>query len=198
MKASNTQMVLDITPMLEVGVEQFYGIEYEDFPCQIAQVGMWLTDHQMNLRASEQFGTYYARLPLTHSATIVHANALRLDWERVIPKHELSYILGNPPFVGNNYMNPSQREDIAPFFPKNKTMDYVSAWFVKASEYMINTSVRTAFVSTNSITQGEQVPLLWKPLMEQGVFINFAVPTFKWSNEAKGKAAVLCVIIGFS
>jgi hypothetical protein len=198
MKVGSDQMILDITPMLKVGVEQFYGIEYEDFPCQIAQVGMWLTDHQMNLRASEQFGTYYARLPLMQSATIVHGNALRIDWERVIPKHELSYILGNPPFVGNNNLTVSQREDLIPFFPKNKTMDYVAAWYVKAAEFTINTMIKTAFVSTNSITQGEQAALLWIPLTSSGVFINFGIPTFKWSNEAKGKAAVHCVIIGFS
>jgi hypothetical protein len=159
---------------------------------------MWLTDHQMNLRVSEQFGMYYARLPLIQSATIVHANALRIDWEDVVPKNELSYILGNPPFVGNNVLTASQREDLAPFFLRNKRMDYVAAWYVKACEYMRGTAIQTAFVSTNSITQGEQVSLLWKPLVEKGIFINFGIPTFKWSNEAKGKAAVYCVIIGFS
>jgi len=198
MKINTTQMTLDIEPLLKVSVEQFYGIEYEGFPCQIAQVGMWLTDHQMNLRASEQFGVYFARLPLTQSATIVHDNALRVDWESVVPKYELSYILGNPPFVGNNQLNPEQRNDIAPFFPKNKRMDYVCAWYVKSAQYMENTQIKAAFVSTNSISQGEQVTLLWKPLMDKGIFINFGIPTFKWSNEAKGKAAVYCVIVGFS
>ena len=109
MKSSTTQLTIDISPMLKVSVEQFYGIEYEGFPCQIAQVGMWLTDHQMNLRVSEQFGVYFARLPLTHSATIVHENALRIDWESVVPKHQLSYILGNPPFIGARMMSEQQK-----------------------------------------------------------------------------------------
>jgi len=198
MKAKNAQMAFDISHMLKVNVEQFYGIELEDFPCQIATVGMWLIDHQMNLRASDQFGLHYVRLPLTQSATIVQGNALRLDWEGIVLKSELSFILSNPPFVGNNNLNASQREDLAPFFPKNKTMDYVAAWYVKAVEYMRNTTISAAFVSTNSITQGEQAALLWKPLLQKGIFINFGIPTFKWSNEAKGKAAVHCVIIGFS
>ena len=195
---STDQFVIDITPLLKVSVEQFYGIEYEDFPCQIATVGMWLIDHQMNLRVSEQFGQYYARLPLTQSATIVHGNALRIDWADIVPRRELSYILGNPPFVGNRYLNDAQREDLVPFFPNNKTMDYVTAWYVKASEYILTTNIKCAFVSTNSISQGEQVSLLWKPLIEKGIYINFGIPTFKWTNEAKGKAAVYCVIVGFS
>ncbi|MCL1819500.1 MAG: N-6 DNA methylase [Oscillospiraceae bacterium] len=198
MKSGTDQMTLDITPMLKVGVEQFYGIEVEDFPCQIAQVGMWLIDHQMNLRVSEQFGQYYARLPLTQSATIVHGNALRIDWENIVPKRELSFILGNPPFVGYAYANAEQKADMAQIFPKSKTLDYVCAWYKKATDMMKQTQIKTAFVSTNSVAQGEQPTILWKPLFEQGVFINFGVPTFKWSNEAKGKAAVHCVIIGFS
>jgi hypothetical protein len=184
--------------LLRVNVGQFYGIEREEFPCQIARVGMWLTDHQMNLEASVKFGQYCPRLPLVQSATIAHGNALRLGWESIVLKSELSYILGNPPFVGNRYLNDSQREDIAPYFPNNKTMDYVAAWYVKAADYIHGTDIKCAFVSTNSISQGEQVPLLWKPLMEKGIHINFGSPTFKWSNEAKGKAAVHCVIAGFS
>ena len=195
---STSQFTIDISPLLKVSVEQFYGIEYEDFPCQIATVGMWLIDHQMNLRVSEEFGQYYARLPLKQSATIVNVNALRIEWADVVPRRELSYILGNPPFVGNNNLSISQREDLAPFFPNNKTMDYVTAWYVKAAEYTRTTNIKCAFVSTNSISQGEQVSLLWKPLIEKGIYINFGIPTFKWSNEAKGKAAVYCVIVGFS
>ncbi|MDR1759666.1 MAG: N-6 DNA methylase [Fibrobacter sp.] len=195
----NTQLTLDIMwSLLRVNVGQFYGIEYEEFPCQIAKVGMWLTDHQMNLEVSDLFGCYYARLSLTQSATIEHGNALRIDWENVVPKRELSFIFGNPPFVGNNNLSASQRDDLAPFFPNNKTMDYVTAWYAKAVNYMFNSSIKCAFVSTNSILQGEQVALLWKPLFEKGIYINFGIPTFKWSNEAKGKAAVHCVIIGFS
>ncbi|MDR1572501.1 MAG: methylase [Clostridiales Family XIII bacterium] len=201
MQYASRQMILDVSQLLKVGVEQFYGIEYEDFPCQIAQVGMWLMDHQMNLRASEQFGLYYARLPLTQSATIVRGNALRIDWERVIPKGELSYILGNPPFNGARTMTAAQKEDMLEVFGSLKgagNLDYVTAWYKKAGDYMHGTQIRAAFVSTNSITQGEQPAILWKPLMARGLCINFGVPTFKWSNEAKGKAGVHVVIVGFS
>lgn len=198
---------MDISHLLKVSVEQFYGIEYEDFPCQIAQVGMWLIDHQMNLRASEQFGQYYARLPLTQSATIVHGNALRIDWEGIVPKQELSYILGNPPFVGYANQSAEQKNDILSVYldingkaSKNAgKIDYVAAWYYKAAKIMAGTQIRAAFVSTNSITQGEQVAAVWKPLFEMfGINIDFAYRTFKWNNEAKGKAAVHCVIVGFS
>lgn len=207
MKSSTNQLVLDISPMLKVSVEQFYGIEYEDFPCQIATVGMWLIDHQMNLRVSELFGQYYARLPLTQSATIVHGNALRLDWECIVPKRELSIILGNPPFLGYSNQNAEQKEDILsvyldakgkPFKAAGK-IDYVAAWYYKAAQILAGTTTRAAFVSTNSITQGEQVSAVWKPLYEMfDIHIDFGYRTFRWSNEAKGKAAVHCVIVGFS
>jgi hypothetical protein len=201
MKVGTNQLTLDISHLLKVTVEQFYGIEYEDFPCQIAQVGMWLMDHQMNIRAAEQFGMYYARLPLTQSATIVNGNALAIDWESVVPKHELSYILGNPPFVGARVMSEVQKADMLSVFDNTKgvgNLDYVTAWYKKAAELMQNTTIKTAFVSTNSITQGEQVSILWKPLIEEhNVVIDFGYRTFKWHNEAKGKAAVHCVIIGF-
>ena len=207
MKISTNQMVLDISPMLKVSVEQFYGIEYEEFPCQIAQVGMWLADHQMNLRVSEQFGLYFARLPLTVSAMIIQGNALRLDWEEIVPKHELSFILGNPPFVGYKYQSDSQRADMLSVYLDEKSkpyktagkIDYVSAWYYKAAQFMKHTQIRTAFVSTNSITQGEQAATVWKPIFEMfGMHIDFAHRTFIWGNEAKGKAAVHCVIVGFS
>lgn len=198
MKASTSQLILDISFLLKVNVEQFYGIEYEDFPCQIAQVGMWLMDHQMNLRVADQFGSYFARLPLTQSATIVNGNALRIDWEEVVPKHELSYILGNPPFVGFSMMKPEQKEDMAAIFPKTKNLDYVAAWYVKAADYIQNTKIECAFVSTNSICQGETLPALWKLLIAKGISINFAYRTFVWNNEAKGKAAVHCIIVGFA
>ena len=201
MKAGTNQMMLDISHMFKVNVEQFYGIEYEDFPCQIAQVGMWLMDHQMNLRVSEQFGQYYARLPLTQSATIVNGNALRLDWEEIVPRRELSYILGNPPFIGGMMMSREQKSDMDFVFGSFKgvgELDYVSAWYKKATEYMHGTPIKTAFVSTNSISQGQQAVTLWEPLLNGGIVINFAYRTFVWSNEAKGKAAVHCVIIGFS
>lgn len=199
--------VIDISSMLKVSVEQFYGIEYEDFPCQIATVGMWLVDHQMNMRVSDEFGFYFARLPLIQSATIVHGNALRIDWESVVPKNELSYILGNPPFVGYSNQSAEQKVDILSVYVDKQgkpyktagKIDYVAAWYYKAAQYMAGTQIRTAFVSTNSITQGEQVAAVWKPLFEMfSIHIDFAWRTFKWSNEAKGKAAVHCVIAGFS
>jgi len=197
-KASSRQRLLDIAPLMKVTVTQFYGIEYEDFPCQIAQAGMWLMDHQMNLRVADQFGCYYARLPLTESATIVHGNALRLDWQTVVPREELSYILGNPPFVGYSFQNPEQKADIE-LLSKAKNIDYVAAWYYKAAEYIQGTHIKCAFVSTNSITQGEQVAAVWEPLFKQyAIHIDFAYRTFKWNNEAKGRAAVHCVIVGFS
>jgi len=204
MKVNTDQMVIDISPMLKVSVEQFYGIEYEDFPCQIAQVGMWLMDHQMNTRAADQFGTYYARLPLKQSATIVNGNALRLDWEDIVPKRELSYILGNPPFVGARMMaqGSQQKREVEETFGDIKDvqdLDYVTCWYKKAAQYIQGTNIEVGFVSTNSICQGAQVPILWDVLLnELHIHIKFAHQTFKWSNEAKGKAAVYCVIVGFS
>jgi type I restriction-modification system DNA methylase subunit len=202
MEVGSVQLILDIEPMLKVSVTQFYGIEYEDFPCQIAQVGMWLMDHQMNMRVAEHFGMYYARLPLNQSATIVHGNALRIDWEDVVPKRDLSYILGNPPFVGARIMGAIQKSDMINVFGDTKgvgNLDYVTAWYKKAATTMTGTLIRTAFVSTNSVSQGEQVAILWKSLFkDSGVKIDFGYRTFKWNNEAKGKAAVHCVIVGFS
>lgn len=204
MQVSNGQMIIDVSNLLKVNVQQFYGIEYEDFPCQIAIVGMWLIDHQMNLRASEQFGTYYVRLPLTQSATVVHGNALELDWEEVVPRRELSYILGNPPFVGARMMDQGgqQKREVERIFgniPDVQDLDYVTCWYKKAAQYLEGTQVEVGFVSTNSICQGSQVPILWNVLLnEHHVHINFAHQTFKWSNEAKGKAAVYCVIVGFA
>ncbi|MCL2119847.1 MAG: hypothetical protein FWH27_15630, partial [Planctomycetaceae bacterium] len=194
------QKVLDISMELKVSVEQFYGIEIEDFPCEVARTGLWLMDHQMNLLASKELGQYFVRLPLTQGATIVHGNAHRLDWETIVPKEELSYILGNPPYHGARMMTPVQKEDMRRVFGSLHgvgNLDYVAAWYKKATDMMSDTAIRAAFVSTNSITQGEQVAILWKPLMERGVSIHFGYRTFKWSNEAKGKAALHCVIIGF-
>jgi hypothetical protein len=158
-------------------------------------------DHQMNILVSEHFGQYFVRLPLSQSATIVHGNALRIDWENVVPKEELSYIIGNPPFSGARIMTARHKEDMQLTFGILKgigNLDYVTAWYKKATDIMVDTTIRTGFVSTNSITQGEQVAILWKPLVERGVHIDFAYRTFKWWNEAKGKAQVHCVIIGFS
>ncbi len=195
------QQMLDIHQLVAVDVDQFYGIEIEEFPAQIAQVALWLVDHQMNIKVSEEFGSYFVRIPLKHAATIVHGNALQLDWNAVLPAPTCAYVLGNPPFVGAKYMNDAQRADTRAVFAgidNAGLLDFVAAWYVKAARYMAaHPAIRTAFVSTNSITQGEQVGALWGWLLAQGVKIHFAHRTFSWSNEARGKAAVHCVIIGF-
>lgn len=204
MKVNTNQLFLDVSTLMKVNVEQFYGIEYEDFPCQIAQVGMWLMDHQMNNQVADLFGMYYVRLPLTQSATIVHGNALRINWSDVVSKYDLSYILGNPPFIGARMMDQGgqQKREVEDTFGKIKDvqdLDYVTCWYKKAAEYIQNTYIQVGFVSTNSICQGSQVPILWGVLLnDYHVHINFAHQTFKWSNEAKGKAAVYCVIVGFA
>lgn len=187
---------------LKVNVNQMYGIEIEEFPSLIAQTALWLTDHQMNIKFSQQSGKTFRRLPLKTSATIVHANALTTDWAEVIAPRELDFILGNPPFLGKSYQTKEQKEDLASLLGKVKgagVLDFVTGWYIKAAYYMKqNPKIQTALVSTNSIIQGEQVPILWKYLFEQGVAINFLHQTFKWSNDAKGNAAVYCTIVGFA
>ena len=196
------QQVIGIDQIMLVDVDQFYGIEYDEFPARIAEVALWLMDHQMNLRISEAFGMYYARLPLKKSATIVHGNALRTEWTDIVPKTELSYILGNPPFVGSKLLKKEQREEMAEIFSKvdnGKILDYVAAWYYLSAKLINDTSIKVAFVSTNSITQGEQVGVLWGVMLHEfQIKIHFAHTTFKWNNEAKGKAAVYCVIVGFA
>jgi N-6 DNA Methylase len=195
------QQMLDVHQFTTVDVDQFYGIEIEEFPAQIAQVAMWLTDHQMNRALSDEFGKYFDRLPLKSTPHIQHGNALQIDWQDVLPSARCSYVLGNPPFVGAKYMNDAQRVDVAKVFAgidNAGLLDFVAAWYVKAARYVkAETATRVAFVSTNSITQGEQVGVLWSWLLGQGMHIHFAHRTFRWSNEASGKAAVHCVIIGF-
>ncbi len=202
------QQSVDVHSLIRVDVDQFYGIEIEEFPAQIAQVALWLADHQMNLRVSEEFGLYFARIPLKTSPRIVHGNALRLDWNDVLPAERCSFVLGNPPFVGAKFMNDAQREDTRAVFAgidNAGLLDLVAAWYVKAAQYSklvprAGTEpmhLRTAFVSTNSIVQGEQVGVLWGWMLAQGMHIQFAHRTFSWSNEASGKAAVHCVIVGF-
>lgn len=208
LRASNTagQLTVDVHQIIGIDVDQFYGIEIEEFPAQIAQVALWLMDHQMNLRVSEEFGLYFARIPLRTTPHIVHGNALRLDWNEVLPAERCSFVLGNPPFLGKKEQSVEQKADVAPIFAPLKgggVLDFVAAWYVKATLYMKSSMQESgnepacAFVSTNSITQGEQVGVLWGWLLAQSVHIHFAHRTFKWSNEAKGKAAVHCVIIGF-
>ncbi|ODS91480.1 MAG: methylase [Comamonas sp. SCN 65-56] len=207
------QQTLDVHQLISLDVDQFFGIEIEEFPAQIAQVALWLVDHQMNLRVSEEFGLYFARIPLKSSARVVHGNALTLDWNEVLPMEQCSYVLGNPPFVGAKFMDDAQREDTRVVFegiPNAGLLDFVAAWYVKAARYLTPSpsgggrgwgpaahAMRAAFVSTNSITQGEQVGVLWGWLLARGIHIHFAHRTFSWSNEASGKAAVHCVIVGF-
>jgi len=196
------QKLVDIQQLVSIDVDQFYGIEIEEFPAQIAQVALWLTDHQMNTQVSVEFGNYYARIPLVSTPHVVHGNALRMDWNDVLPAQRCSYLLGNPPFVGAMVMHDSQRADMATVFADLKgygILDYVCAWYWKAAHYIGTLPLRAAFVSTNSITQGEQVGILWGRLVTRfGFHIVFAHRTFRWSNEAKGIAAVHCVIVGFA
>jgi hypothetical protein len=196
------QGILDVREIMLLDVDMMCGIEYEEFPARIAEVAMWLIDHQMNMQISNEFGQYFARLPLKKSAKIVHGNALRVDWEEVVSKNELTYIIGNPPFIGKQIQNQIQKEDMNLVFEKNKVsnmLDYVAAWYYKAAKYIQNTKTKVAFVSTNSITQGEQVGALWNLLFEKfKIKIHFAHRTFSWSNEAKGNAAVHCIIVGFA
>jgi hypothetical protein len=194
------ERVIDVRGIIWLDVDQFYGIEYEEFPARIAEVAMWLIDHQMNMKISNEFGQYFVRLPLKKSAKIVHTDALETDWESIVPKTELSYIIGNPPFIGSRIMNREQKESLNKVFGKNiGDLDYVTGWYIKAAKYIHNTKIKAAFVSTNSIVQGEQTALLWgQMLYRYGIKIHFAHRTFKWSNEAKGNAAVYCVIVGFA
>jgi len=243
-----TDQVLDVRDIIWLDVDQFYGIEIEEFPVRIAEVAMWLIDHQMNMQISNEFGQYFIRLPLKKSAMIVNGNALRIDWQSllnpvntvdIIAKHaniymvsepepvkygtvnvvaetvkihqgrkpqpetqvRFDYILGNPPFVGHHYQNPEQKIDMHKVFEDYNGMgilDYVSAWYLKAAHYIQGSKTRVAFVSTNSISQGEQVGILWSLLFEKfKLKIHFAHRTFKWGNEARGNAAVHVVIIGF-
>ncbi|MBL7773621.1 MAG: class I SAM-dependent DNA methyltransferase [Chitinophagaceae bacterium] len=194
--------VLSINDYLLLDVDKFYGIEYEEFPAQIAQVAMWLIDHQLNLLASEIFGNYYIRLPLKKSATIKHGNALRIDWGSLLQVDEnYDYIIGNPPFIGSKLMTSEQRVDVANEFENitgSGVLDYVTAWYAKAVKFIQNKNTQVAFVSTNSIVQGEQVSVVWSFLLNKfNAKIYFAHRTFKWSNEAKGNAAVYCIIVGF-
>jgi hypothetical protein len=250
LKAMNKtgQTFLDVSQILGIDVDQFSGIEYEEFPARIAEVAMWLIDHQMNMLVSSEFGQYFVRLPLKKSANIVHGNALRMNWEDLLKKDlidieaentilevnepvatyeikvrtnnltiidnrsnsepikttvkHFDYIIGNPPFIGSAYQNEDQKLDMATIFAGYNSfgmLDYVSAWFKKGAEICFRSKTKCAFVSTNSIVQGEQAGILWNILFNHyEIKIHFAHRTFKWSNEARGKAAVHVVIIGFA
>ena len=196
------QEFLDISKIIWIDVDQFYGIENSEWPVRIAEVALWLMDHQMNMCISEEFGHYFVRLPLRKSAKIVHGNSLRIEWEEVIARNELTYILGNPPFCGHSLQTIEQKKEMNLVFNNVKgagVLDYVTAWYIKAAQYIQDSSIRVAFVSTNSIAQGEQVGILWNELLNKyKIKIHFAHRTFKWTNEAKGNAVVHVIIIGFS
>ncbi|MBB5189278.1 hypothetical protein HNQ57_003581 [Zhongshania antarctica] len=194
------QLSMDaVNQYVKIDVDQFHGIEIEEWPAQIARVAMWLIDHQMNLLVGEAFGQALVRVPLVKSANVVHGNALRLDWNAVIPSDKCSYMFGNPPFIGKSNQTTGQKLDLETVFNKSKgakDLDLVTAWYAKAAIYSSLTT-KCGFVSTNSITQGQQVSILWSFLNQYGIKILFAHRTFRWSNEAKGVAAVHCVILGF-
>lgn len=208
-----------------IELKQFYGIEIDDFACEIAKLSLWLAEHQMNCKFREEIGEPKPTLPLSESGHIVCGNALRMDWEEICPKYIEKqtleqviaeadlwntplhmntakeqaevYILGNPPYLGSRLQNDDQKSDLQLLFKDYKSLDYISAWFKKGAEYIHNTDNKLSFVSTNSITQGEQVAILWKELLKKAS-IYFAYTSFKWSNNARYNAGVICVIIGMS
>ena len=198
-----TEMTLDeINRLSQVDVDQFYGIEIGEWPARIAEVALWLMDHQMNLQVSEAFGQLYQRLPLKKSPHIHCANALRADWKKILPPAQCSYVLGNPPFVGQSYQTIEQKADqhfVLSNIQARGVLDYVCNWYVKAAEYITGTQIVVGLVSTNSITQGEQAGILWTELFGRyHLKIHFAHRTFPWASEARGKAHVHVVIIGFA
>ncbi len=242
------QGFLDVREIIWLDVDMMHGIEYEEFPARIAEVAMWLIDHQMNMLISNEFGQYFVRLPLKKAAKIVHGDALETDWQsllnpvnemNVIAQHtniyllaepqteygtvnvqtktfeihkgkntqekeviKFDYIIGNPPFIGSRIMQQNQRDQIVKQFDNadgSGVLDYVTGWYIKAAKYIKDTKIKVAFVSTNSIVQGEQTSILWGQMLNKyNIKIHFAHRTFKWSNEAKGNAAVYCVVIGFA
>lgn len=186
---------------IQVSISQFYGIEINDFAVTVAKTALWIAESQMMKETEKILLVPLEFLPLKTNAFIVEGNALRVDWESVVPKSKLNYIMGNPPFVGARLMGKEQKADVNTIFPGWKNagnLDYVCCWHKKAADIMQGTSVRSALVSTNSVVQGESVANLWKPLFDDGVHIDFAYRTFRWDSEAKIKAHVHCVIIGFS
>ena len=196
----------DFNP-IQVSIGQFYGIEINDFAVTVAKTALWIAESQMMKETEEIVRMHLEFLPLTSYANIVEGNALRVDWESVVPKEKLNYIMGNPPFVGYGLQSKAQKEDMLSIYVDEKgkpyktagKIDYVAGWYFKAAQLMVDTKIRTAFVSTNSITQGEQVAGVWKPLYDRfGIHIDFAHRTFRWDSEASLKAHVHCVIAGFS
>ncbi len=199
--------MLDVGNPIQVSIGQFYGIEINDFAVTVAKTALWIAESQMMKETEDVVHMSLDFLPLKSYANIIEENALQVDWTSVVPQHELNYIMGNPPFVGYSLQSKEQKADILSVYVNEKgkpyktagKIDYVSGWYFKAAQLMQGTAIRTAFVSTNSITQGEQVAGVWKPLyMRFGIHIDFAYRTFRWDSEASIKAHVHCVIVGFS
>lgn len=185
-------------PNSGISLGQFYGIEYDDFASGIAELSLWLVEHQMNQKFNDEFGANEATLPLKSYNNIVHGNALRTDWNCIMPNQGEVYLVGNPPFLGSSMQEPWQKDDMASTFkgfPKFKNLDYVSAWFVKGKNYIANSKAELAFVSTNSICQGDSVGMLWGGLLDSNTEIGFAHTSFKWRNSAKYNAGVTCIIV---
>ena len=201
-KVGGQMTLVEVNNPIRVSIQQFYGIEINDFAVTVAKTALWIAESQM-LEETKNivYGFNDDFLPLKTYVNITEGNALRIDWNDVIPAEKLSFIMGNPPFVGARWMASEQKEDVEKIFEGWKSignLDYVSCWYKKAADYMGNYNIRAALVSTNSITQGESVSILWKPLFESGVHIDFAYRTFIWDSEASIKAHVHCVIVGFS
>ena len=202
-RGDETQRVINTAELLSwITVDQFYGIEIGEFSVRIAETALWMMDHIMNNRLSLAFGQSYARIPLEGSPHILHADALEMDWADFLPPQECSYVFGNPPFVGAKFQSKKQRSQvhrIAALGKAGGTLDYVTAWFLKAGEYVQRGSARIGFVATNSITQGEQVDQLWPLLLKKArLEIAFAHRTFAWGSDARGKAHVHVVILGLN
>ncbi len=186
--------------LTEIDVDQMYGIEIEELPAQIARVALWLVDHLANRQLGDAFGQLFIRLPLRKSPHVLVANALRTDWNALLPKAQASYVVGNPPFIGKKARTVKQQEDMALVFgtgSRTGTLDYVCCWYERAAQYVADTPVRVALVSTNSITQGEQPGIIWPGLFARGMKLHFAHRTFEWTSEARGRAHVHVVILGF-
>ena len=184
---------------IKIGIDQFYGIEINDFAVTVAKTALWIAESQMMKETEDVVHMNLKFLPLKTNAYIVEGNALRMDWNKVINKIELSYIMGNPPFIGYTLQTNEQKKDLFNISPLSaKNIDYVSGWYFKTADYIQQTNIKCAFVSTNSITQGEQVESIWKPLLSNNIILDFAHKTFIWDSEANIKAHVHCVIIGFS
>ena len=186
---------------IKVGINQFYGIEINDFAVSVAKTALWIAEEQMMEATQEILYCDLDFLPLKSNSNICEGNALRVDWSEVLPPEECTYVIGNPPFLGARNQSKKQKSDLIEAFHGAKNsgnIDYVAGWYIKAAEYIADSTTRCAFVSTNSICQGEQVANVWKPLFDLGIHIDFAHDTSRWVNEAIGQAHVFVVVVGFS